>query len=340
MEDRIGLHLIDGSGAADGEVPVWDAAIEEWVPESVSGSGLTDPTTTKGDILARSSTAVSRLAVGTNGDVLTADSSQTLGVKWATPSSGGALTVQDENGNVSTSVTQIDFQGAGVTASSGTGEVIVTIPGGSGSSYPPGSADKPPASPNGKDDEFDGTSSVTWTSSPTAPNAFDINTSRESHMYLKASGSGAAYVGKYQAVPGSYPYTITTKVSTTARGNFQRGGGIILAPTTPTGTSNIVYVGSLYNNARVVERIIAQFGGAFVSQTSAILSGYWGPVYLKLTVNSATSMSSWGSTDGYNWIPIETAVNPGFTPAYMGLALNDETLAAGCEAWSDFFRIT
>jgi hypothetical protein len=49
-----------------------------------------------------------------------------------TASSGGgsALTVQDENANVSTSVTQIDFQGAGVTTTAGTGEVIVTIPGG------------------------------------------------------------------------------------------------------------------------------------------------------------------------------------------------------------------
>jgi hypothetical protein len=42
------------------------------------------------------------------------------------------LTVQDENANVSTSVVQIDFQGAGVTASSGTGEVVVTIPGSTG----------------------------------------------------------------------------------------------------------------------------------------------------------------------------------------------------------------
>ena len=43
------------------------------------------------------------------------------------------LTVQDENSNVATGVTQIDFQGAGVTATAGTGEVIVTIPGGSSS---------------------------------------------------------------------------------------------------------------------------------------------------------------------------------------------------------------
>lgn len=45
-------------------------------------------------------------------------------------SSGTSLTVQDENANVSTAVTQIDFQGAGVTTTSGTGEVIVTIPAG------------------------------------------------------------------------------------------------------------------------------------------------------------------------------------------------------------------
>jgi hypothetical protein len=40
------------------------------------------------------------------------------------------ITVQDENGNVSTDVTRFDFQGAGVTASAGSGEVVITIPGG------------------------------------------------------------------------------------------------------------------------------------------------------------------------------------------------------------------
>ena len=50
---------------------------------------------------------------------------------WLTEtiSGGGSLTVQDESGAVATGVTQIDFQGLGVSASSGTGEVVVTVPG-------------------------------------------------------------------------------------------------------------------------------------------------------------------------------------------------------------------
>lgn len=47
------------------------------------------PTTTKGDLIVRSSSADDRLPVGTNGQVLTADSAETLGVKWATPSGSG-----------------------------------------------------------------------------------------------------------------------------------------------------------------------------------------------------------------------------------------------------------
>jgi hypothetical protein len=48
--------------------------------------------TTKGDIVAATaSSTISRLGVGTNGQVLTADSTAATGIKWATPSGGGKV---------------------------------------------------------------------------------------------------------------------------------------------------------------------------------------------------------------------------------------------------------
>lgn len=54
---------------------------------STPSSGFADPTTTKGDLIVHGS-STTRMPVGTNGQVLTADSTQALGVKWATPAAG------------------------------------------------------------------------------------------------------------------------------------------------------------------------------------------------------------------------------------------------------------
>lgn len=52
----------------------------------IGGSGATSPLTTKGDLFGHS-TVDARIPVGTDGQVLTADSTQALGVKYATPPS-------------------------------------------------------------------------------------------------------------------------------------------------------------------------------------------------------------------------------------------------------------
>jgi len=47
-------------------------------------TGLVDPTTTKGDLIVHGA-STGRLGVGSDGQVLTADSTQTLGMKWGNP---------------------------------------------------------------------------------------------------------------------------------------------------------------------------------------------------------------------------------------------------------------
>lgn len=50
------------------------------------------PLTTKGDVYGFSTTDA-RIPIGANDTVLTADSTQALGLKWAAPASGGGMTL-------------------------------------------------------------------------------------------------------------------------------------------------------------------------------------------------------------------------------------------------------
>lgn len=70
-----------------------DFKVDNLVVNDVNGqpyAPITNPMTTKGDIIVGGAAGVpSRFGVGANGQVPTADSTQTLGWKWATPAASG-----------------------------------------------------------------------------------------------------------------------------------------------------------------------------------------------------------------------------------------------------------
>jgi hypothetical protein len=73
--------------------PAWITSLS-WPKITGAPSFVVDPTTTKGDLIVRGlmgsppQLAITRLPVGTDGQVLSADSSQTLGLRWIAPASG------------------------------------------------------------------------------------------------------------------------------------------------------------------------------------------------------------------------------------------------------------
>jgi hypothetical protein len=79
-----------------------------------SGTLLANPLTTKGDVIVEGSTAPARLAVGTNGQVLTANSAATNGVDWETPTTSPVTAVTPGDGLTLTSGT-LSMTGANIT---------------------------------------------------------------------------------------------------------------------------------------------------------------------------------------------------------------------------------
>jgi len=111
------------------------SAVQTQINSKIGQSTAINPTIVdaKGDIIAATAAdTVSRLAVGANNTVLTADSAEATGLKWATPAGGGkVLQVLQDTANTEIDNSTITYAATGlsqaITPASTSSKVLVTV---------------------------------------------------------------------------------------------------------------------------------------------------------------------------------------------------------------------
>ena len=136
LGDSIDASLVDLKGGTTGQVLAKTSGTDmdfTWVTTDDTNAIQNAIVDAKGDLIsATAADTPARLAVGTNGHVLTADSTQATGIKWAAPAGGGKV-LQVVMGSTSTTVANstTSYADTGLTAtitpSSATSKVLVII---------------------------------------------------------------------------------------------------------------------------------------------------------------------------------------------------------------------
>ena len=136
LGDSIDASLLDLKGGTSGQVLAKNSATDMdfvWVTTDDTNAIQNAIVDAKGDLIgATAADTPARLAVGANGTVLTADSAQATGLKWATPAGGGKL-LQLVQASYSTevNVTTTNYTDTGlslsITPTSATSKILVMI---------------------------------------------------------------------------------------------------------------------------------------------------------------------------------------------------------------------
>lgn len=327
-----------------------------------------------GDMIAADGTLWRRLAVGSNGSILMADSTSGVGVKWATSSnfSGGGSGVSAITANGSNSLTGTVNLKAGVGIALGVSGQDITVTntgssgGGSGSTDAIlGQSGQGGARISGlqadpsidvagtNDDEFNTTDTsdpITggWTSF-NSPDGLNANSTAKSHLYIKKNANATVQVtGVVKAIP-SMPFTVTTKLTghTMGRHDYVRVGGLFVCASNSSSPGKILAVHVNHDSGKTgrwsCSAVIYTNPTTFSSIDGEItdLDGLMHlPLYYRLLVTSSTDISSYVSTDGVIWTLVKASTNPSFTVAGVGLMVDPEQANYNVEGVYDWIRFT
>jgi hypothetical protein len=137
LGDSIDTSLVDLLGGTTGQVLAKASGTDmdfSWVTTDDADAIQNAIVDAKGDLIsATAADTPARLAVGANGTVLTADSAEATGLKWATPAGGGGKVLQVVNASTNTAVTVSNNTftdttlTATITPSAATSKVLVLV---------------------------------------------------------------------------------------------------------------------------------------------------------------------------------------------------------------------